>query len=293
MVDVDMVMGGSSDECSVALWKHLTSNETLQLASSVNELLNANVPKRLPRMPGLEPLSAPSLVKAPAPSLTLLLALFLQCLLHHIPFLVKAPAPPAFWKHLTSNETLQLTLLLHHPIPPDGTADFSALIRPPASSDPQLPLWSPPDTSAQRAPPSTLHPPPSQHPPHFSGTGGSPIDDPDGDLDDDPHADNNNPFFAPLGNALSMMELDPSRRHVISLDSPPRSVGQKRPYTASPSPPPMEKNTYLLPWKPQMLTYHSREVFGSAPFPSPRDTCSLAQLWDGSWCSFIVWRLTD
>ncbi|KAG2335781.1 hypothetical protein BDR05DRAFT_1006459 [Suillus weaverae] len=177
-------------------------------------------------MPGLEPLSAPSLVKAPAPSLTLLLALFLQCLLHHIPFLVKAPAPPAFWKHLTSNETLQLTLLLHHPIPPDGAADFSALIRPrggaspstnlpgpqlppqnhqPLPPDPQLPLWSPPDTSAQRAPPSTLHPPPSQHPPHFSGTGGSPIDNPDGDLDDDPHADNNDPFFAPLGNTLSML----------------------------------------------------------------------------------------
>ncbi|KAG1799490.1 uncharacterized protein HD556DRAFT_1439871 [Suillus plorans] len=101
-----------------------------------------------------------------------------------------------------------LSLLLHHPIPPDGTADFSALVRPrggadasmnlpgpqlppknhqPLPPDPQLPLWSPPDTSAQcappsiwpspmgaqRAPPSTLHPPHSQHPPpHFSGTGG-------------------------------------------------------------------------------------------------------------------------
>ncbi|KAG1893611.1 uncharacterized protein F5891DRAFT_985673 [Suillus fuscotomentosus] len=83
--------------------------------------------------------------------------------------------------------------------------------------DPQLPLWSPPDTSAQstppsiqpspmgaqHTPPSTLHPPPSQHPPpHFPGTEGSPIDDPDGDLNNDPHADDNDPFFAPLGNTL-------------------------------------------------------------------------------------------
>ncbi|KAG2101880.1 uncharacterized protein F5147DRAFT_776536 [Suillus discolor] len=230
-----------------------------------------------------------------------------------------------------------LSLLLHHPIPPDGAADFSALIRPhggaspstnlpgpqlppqnhqPLPPDPQLPLWSPPDTSAQcappsiwpgptgaqHAPPSTLHPPP----PHFSSTGGSPINDPDGDLDNDPHADDNGPFFAPLGNALGMldggdvdmdddngMELDSSHRRVISLHSPPRLVGQKRPYAASPSPPPVEKNTFLLPRKPQTPTYHSHEVFGSAPFPSPCDTCSLAQLWDGSRCSFVVWRLTD
>ncbi|KAG1812332.1 hypothetical protein EV424DRAFT_1349366 [Suillus variegatus] len=118
---------------------------------------------------------------------------------------------------------------------------------------------------------------PLQHPPpHFSSTGGSPIDDPDGDLDDDPHADENGPFFAPLGNALGLlgggdvemddgdrMELDPSRRHVISLDSPPRLVGQKRQYVGSPSPPPVEKPTFLLPRKPQTLTYHSREAFGS------------------------------
>ncbi|KAG1812331.1 hypothetical protein EV424DRAFT_1542189 [Suillus variegatus] len=235
-----------------------------------------------------------------------------------------------------------LSLLLLHPIPPDGAADFSALVRPrggagpstnlpgprlppqnhqPLPSDPQPPLWSPPDTSAQRAPPSirpgptgaqhappsTLHPPPSQHPPpHFSSTGGSPIDDPDGDLDDDPHADENGPFFAPLGNALGLlgggdvemddgdgMELDPSHRHVISLDSPPRLVGQKWQYVGSPSPPPVEKPTFLLPRKPQTPTYHSCEAFGSAPFPSPRDTCSLAQLWDGSQCSFVIWRLTD
>ncbi|KAG2101881.1 uncharacterized protein F5147DRAFT_655194 [Suillus discolor] len=162
----------------------------------------------------------------------------------------------------------------------------------PLPPDPQLPLWSPPDTSTQCAPPSirpgptgaqhalpsTLHPPPSQHPPpHFSGTGGSPINDPDGDLDNNPHADDNGPFFAPLGNTLGMldgedvdmdndngMELDSSRRHVISLHSPPRLVGQKRPYAASPSPSPVEKNTFLLPRKPQMPTYHSREAFGSA-----------------------------
>ncbi|KAG0706451.1 hypothetical protein DFH29DRAFT_872231 [Suillus ampliporus] len=169
----------------------------------------------------------------------------------------------------------------------------------PLPPDPQLPLWSPPDTGTQHAPtstrpsptgaqhappstlhapPSTLHPPPSQHPPpHFSSTGGSPIDDPDGDLDDDPHADDNGPFFAPLGNALGMlgggdvdmdddngMELDPSWRCVISLDSPPRVVRQKRQYAASPSPPPVEKNAFLLPRKPQTPTYHSREAFGSA-----------------------------
>ncbi|KAG1858981.1 hypothetical protein DFJ58DRAFT_744749 [Suillus subalutaceus] len=144
-----------------------------------------------------------------------------------------------------------LSLLLRHPIPPDGAADFSALIRPrvgagpsmnlpgpqlplqnhqPLPSDPQLPLWSPPDTSTQRAPPSIRPAPPH----HFSGAGGSPIDDPDGDLDDDLHADENDLFSAPLGNALGMlgggdadmdddegMELDPSRRRVISLDSPP------------------------------------------------------------------------
>ncbi|KAG1814012.1 uncharacterized protein BJ212DRAFT_1482357 [Suillus subaureus] len=114
----------------------------------------------------------------------------------------------------------------------------------PLPPDPQLPLWSPPDTStqcvplsiqpcpmgAQHTPPSTLHPPP----PHFSSTGGSPIDNPDGDLDDDPHTNENNPFFAPLGNTLGMlgrgdvdmdndngMELDSSHHRVISLDSPP------------------------------------------------------------------------
>ncbi|KAG2335570.1 hypothetical protein BDR05DRAFT_1026659 [Suillus weaverae] len=54
----------------------------------------------------------------------------------------------------------------------------------PLPPDPQLPLWSPPDTSAQHAPLSIR---------------------PDGDLDDDPHADDNDPFFAPLGNMLSML----------------------------------------------------------------------------------------
>ncbi|KAG2092160.1 uncharacterized protein F5147DRAFT_822658 [Suillus discolor] len=78
--------------------------------------------------------------------------------------------------------------------------------------DPQLPLWSPPDTSAQCAPPSIRPGPmgaqhaPQHPPPHFSGTGGSPIDDPDGDLDDDPHANDNGPFFAPLGNMLGMLD---------------------------------------------------------------------------------------
>ncbi|KAG1884521.1 hypothetical protein F4604DRAFT_1676650 [Suillus subluteus] len=85
---------------------------------------------------------------------------------------------------------------------------------------------------------------PSQHLPfHFSGTEGSPINDPDGDLNDNPHADDNSPFFAPFGNTLGIlgggdvdmdddngMELDPSCHRVISLDSPPKLEGWKQQY---------------------------------------------------------------
>ncbi|KAG1799489.1 uncharacterized protein HD556DRAFT_1439869 [Suillus plorans] len=151
---------------------------------------------------------------------------------------------------LFSNPTISAKIFTSQP-GVDHAADYYSLVRPcggagpstnppgpqlpqlpqlhpqnpqPPPPDPQLPLWSPPDTSAQRTPPSiqpgptgaqhtppsTLHPPP----PHFSGTGGSPIDDPDGDLDDDPHADNNGPFFAPLGNALGWSLTPPV---VVSL----------------------------------------------------------------------------
>ncbi|KAG1846653.1 hypothetical protein F4604DRAFT_1936335 [Suillus subluteus] len=88
---------------------------------------------------------------------------------------------------------------------------------------------------------------PSQHLPfHFSGTEGSPINDPDGDLNDNPHADDNSPFFAPFGNTLGIlgggdvdmdddngMELDPSCHRVISLDSPPKLEGWKQQYAES------------------------------------------------------------
>ncbi|KAG1736660.1 uncharacterized protein EDB91DRAFT_1249965 [Suillus paluster] len=98
----------------------------------------------------------------------------------------------------------------------------------PASAQP----GQPGPVSAQHTPPSTLYPPPSQHPPpHFTGAGGNPIDDPDDDLYDD-----NSPFSAPLSNALDMllggdvnmydnndgMEFDSFRLCVISLDSPPK-----------------------------------------------------------------------
>ncbi|KAG1743518.1 hypothetical protein EDB19DRAFT_1827405 [Suillus lakei] len=120
--------------------------------------------------------------------------------------------------------------------------------------DLQLPPLSPHDTGAHistwpgptsvvHMPPSTLYPPPSQcPPPHLTGTGGSLIDDSDEDLDDNPHADDNSPFFAPLGNTLDMldgrdinmyddnngMEFDSFRHHVISLDSLPKVVGCKQ-----------------------------------------------------------------
>ncbi|KAG0703599.1 hypothetical protein DFH29DRAFT_998424 [Suillus ampliporus] len=170
-----------------------------------------------------------------------------------------------------------LSLLLHHPIPPDGAANFSALVHPrggagpsmnlpgpqlppqnpqPLPPDPQLPLWSPPDTGAQRAPTSTWpsptsaqHAPPSTlHPPLLIFAVSLP-----------PLAMR---WVCWMGGDVDMDD-DPSRRRV-SLDSPPRLVGQKWQYTASPSPPPVEKNAFLLSRKPQTPTYHSRKAFGSA-----------------------------
>ncbi|KAG1849120.1 hypothetical protein DFJ58DRAFT_729607 [Suillus subalutaceus] len=75
----------------------------------------------------------------------------------------------------------------------------------PPLQDSRLPLPNQLDTGAQRSPPAYL--PPSHHPPpHFTGAGGSPVDDPDGDLYDDPYADDNGPLSAPLGNAVLITE---------------------------------------------------------------------------------------
>ncbi|KAG0702154.1 hypothetical protein DFH29DRAFT_999530 [Suillus ampliporus] len=149
-----------------------------------------------------------------------------------------------------------------------------------AQPDPAGLLYPPPPS--RHPPPFMAPPPPSRHPPppHYTGTWGSPIDDPDGDLDADPHAaadDGDGPFFAPLGNVLDTLdddfdmydndarpEFNSSRRHVISLDSPPKVVGHKRQYAASPSPPPVDTNSFILPRKPQTPTYHSCAAFGSA-----------------------------
>ncbi|KAG0694850.1 hypothetical protein DFH29DRAFT_880411 [Suillus ampliporus] len=137
-----------------------------------------------------------------------------------------------------------------------------------------LPALSPiPQVSC--TPPPSWHPPP----PHYTGTWGGPIDDPDGDLDADPHTaadDGDSPFFAPLSNALDTLdddfdmydndaglEFNSSRRRVISLDSPPKVVGHKQQYAASPSPPPIDTNSFILLRKPQMPAYHSRAAFAS------------------------------
>ncbi|KAG1729495.1 uncharacterized protein EDB91DRAFT_1253008 [Suillus paluster] len=149
---------------------------------------------------------------------------------------------------------------------------------------PQLPLQSPHAASAQPNPAITLYPPP----PHYTGAGGSPITDLDGDLSADPHAtanDDDRPFFAPLGNALltldrdfnmynnNGLEFNSSWHRVVNLNSPPKVVGHKQQYAASPSPPPIDTNTFVMPQKPQTPTYHSHTAFGSAlpaaPLPHP------------------------
>ncbi|KAG1804165.1 uncharacterized protein BJ212DRAFT_1486807 [Suillus subaureus] len=73
----------------------------------------------------------------------------------------------------------------------------------PPLQDSQLPPLNQLDTGAQRSPPAYL--PPSHHPsPHFTGTRGSPVDDPDGDLYDDPYADDNGPLSAPHHRLLDL-----------------------------------------------------------------------------------------
>ncbi|KAG1798718.1 uncharacterized protein BJ212DRAFT_1305699 [Suillus subaureus] len=160
-------------------------------------------------------------------------------------------------------------------------------------SNPQLPLqdsWLPLpnqlDTGAQHSPPAYL--PPSHHPPsHFTSARGSPVED--------SYADDNSPLSALLGNTLDVLdgdinmydddndddgvEYNSSQHHVIS--SPPKVVEHKQQYTASPSPPPVKTNAFILPWKPQTLAYHSYVAFGSAspgsqaPCRPPSFTSSL------------------
>ncbi|KAG1861615.1 hypothetical protein DFJ58DRAFT_839740 [Suillus subalutaceus] len=152
----------------------------------------------------------------------------------------------------------------HQPLPLDS--------QPPPLS-PHTANNQPITTSTRPIPPSTLTPPPHQPPPpHYAGAEEDDIDDPDGDLYDDPHAadDDHGPFFAPLGNALDTlegdfnmdndddggMEFNSSQPHDFNLDSPLKVVGHKRQYTASPSPPPIETNSFALWQKPQTPTYH-------------------------------------
>ncbi|KAG2117884.1 uncharacterized protein F5147DRAFT_768022 [Suillus discolor] len=170
----------------------------------------------------------------------------------------------------------------------DHTTDFYNLIHPcegasPStnqepqhpSTHPQHPLPSPHDAGNQCIPPYV---PPSQHPPHYTGTEGNLIDDLDGDLYNDPHADEDElgPFSAPLGNVLDTLDGDinmcdddddrefNSHYDVIILNSPPKVVRHKQQYMASPSPPPANSNSFILPQKSQTPAYHSRTVFGSA-----------------------------
>ncbi|KAG1826115.1 uncharacterized protein BJ212DRAFT_1475453 [Suillus subaureus] len=169
-----------------------------------------------------------------------------------------------------------------HPIP------TSAQPIPPSFSQypPLLPLQYLPPLLCSILPPlhcSTL--PPLQYPPNLPqpGARGGPIDNPDGDMEDDPHADddynNDGPFGTPLGNALDTLdrdfemcgdddddglEVNSSWCCVISLDSPPKVVGHKRQYAASPSPPCASTNSFILPCKAQTPMYHSCEAFGSA-----------------------------
>ncbi|KAG2754068.1 hypothetical protein P692DRAFT_20870182 [Suillus brevipes Sb2] len=127
-------------------------------------------------------------------------------------------------------------------------------------------------------------------PPHFTSTGGHPIDDSNGDFLNDPyvdddgssaddHVDDYGPFSAPLGNALDTldggdggdinihyddeMQFRYAWHRAVSLDSPPKVVGHKHQYIISPSPPPIKKNAFIVPQKPQTPMYHSSEVFGS------------------------------
>ncbi|KAG1880767.1 hypothetical protein F4604DRAFT_1922390 [Suillus subluteus] len=186
---------------------------------------------------------------------------------HHIPTSAQ-PSP-------TSAQPIPSSV---QPTHPSRYAAGTQPIPPPSLQHPLPPLSQhpPPPSFAVSSPPSFAHrpPPPLQYPPPLlpqPGAGGGPIDDPDGDMDDDPHADDNDdddndgPFGAPLGNALDTLdrdfemcddaddglEVNSSRHRVFSLDSPPKVVGHKRQYAASPSPPRVGTNSFILPRKVQ------------------------------------------
>ncbi|KAG1819156.1 uncharacterized protein BJ212DRAFT_1479262 [Suillus subaureus] len=104
---------------------------------------------------------------------------------------------------------------------PPSTNPSPPSTNPSAPPNPQPPLqdsWLPPpnqlDTGAQCSPPAYL--PPSHHPPpHFTSARGSPVDDLDGDLYDDPYTDDNGPLSAP-----HHWLLDPFCCHQPSSHSP-------------------------------------------------------------------------
>ncbi|KAG1814301.1 uncharacterized protein BJ212DRAFT_1482046 [Suillus subaureus] len=153
-----------------------------------------------------------------------------------------------------------------------------------SSAGPSTPSTGPSPPSTEPSPPNLqptpqLPPPNPQLPPlNQLDTGAHPVDDPNNNLYDDPYTNDNGPLSAPLGNALDVLdgdvnmynddnnnngvEYNSSRRHVVS--SPPKVVGHKWQYAASPSPPPVQTNAFVLPWKPQTLAYHSHVAFGSA-----------------------------
>lgn len=59
------------------------------------------------------------------------------------------------------------------------------------------------------------------------------------------------------------MSMGSSRRRVFSLDSPPKVVGHKRQHAGSPSPPRIDKNSFVLLQKVQTPMYHSHAAFMS------------------------------
>ncbi|KAG2108238.1 uncharacterized protein F5147DRAFT_773819 [Suillus discolor] len=160
---------------------------------------------------------------------------------------------------------------LQQPLPPPLQQSL-----PPPLQQSLPPLQHPLPPLQHSLPPSSWHSlPPLWHP----GAGGNLIDDPDGDMDDDFYADDDDGVFhAPLGNALDALdgdfemhddddisqEFNSSRCHFISLNSPPKVIGHKRQYAASPSPPRANANSFSLPRKAQTPAYHSCVAFGSA-----------------------------
>ncbi|KAG1874827.1 hypothetical protein F4604DRAFT_1924947 [Suillus subluteus] len=172
----------------------------------------------------------------------------------------------------------------------------------PLPSDPQLPLWSPPDTSAQRAPPSTLHPPLLHSTPLliFPALGAVQSTIQTVTSMTTPTPMKTILFLPPLatrwvcwmGGDVDMddddgMVLDSSRCRVISLDShpsgstrlPPLPLRWKNPCSLSCGSPRRRHTTVArrlaqLP-SPLLVTFvHSRN-------------CGMGR------CSFVVWRLAD